>query len=405
MSPRRRADSPPIKVDDLIRLGALVKQGFWSLSQRMRWGILMALAVCLAVGLGVYFRPTPAPAPLVETAGAAADGTGYLFCFWNAENFFDDVEDKRPTQPDKDYDAWFAADGAKVFKQKLKNLTEVLLKMNDGKGPDILALAEVETQRAAELLRDSLNNGLKDPRLHYKNVQYKNPNGGRHIATAIITRLDVAAGQTQLLGRRLRILEAHLTANGHDLVVIASHWTSRVSSKDDKEGTGRDLYAQNIRNRFDALYKLNPKVDFLVCGDFNDEPDDESVVKYLKAIGYIRKVREDGANPYLLNLLADRGTEVLADASKQREPGTHNYRGKWLIFDQIIVSPGLLDNEGWSCDPASARIVNNLTAVKRGRKQGTPDDFGSPHDRDPLEERGYSDHFPVTVRLRVAGAK
>jgi hypothetical protein len=51
------------------------------------------------------------------------------------------------------------------------------------------------------------------------------------------------------------------------------------------------------------------------------------------------------------------------------------------------------------------RIVNNLTAVKRGRKQGTPDDFGSPHDRDPLEERGYSDHFPVTVRLKVAGTK
>jgi endonuclease/exonuclease/phosphatase family metal-dependent hydrolase len=408
-SPRRRAESPPIKVDDLIRMGALVKRRFLSLPQRMRWGILTALGICLVVGLGIYFHPTSTPAPALAPVGgtteAIADGTGFLFCFWNAENFFDDVEDRRPTQPDKDYDAWFAQDGARVFKQKLKNLTEVLLKMNNGYGPDILALAEVENLRAAEKLRDSLNAGLKDPKLHYKNVQLKDPNGGRHIATAVITRLDVVAGKTSLLGRRQRILEVHVTANGHDLVVVASHWTSRVSSRENREGEGRSLYASNIRKRFDALYKVNPKVDFLVCGDFNDEPDDDSVVDHLKATGDINKVRAGGDNPLLLNLLADRRTEVLADPSKQKEPGTHNYRGRWFIFDQIIVSPGLLDNEGWTCDPASVRIVNNLTAITSGRKRGTPDDFGSPHDRDPLEDRGYSDHFPVTVRLKVAGAK
>jgi endonuclease/exonuclease/phosphatase family metal-dependent hydrolase len=401
MSSHRRAGSPPFRASDL---NAAVK-GFLALPPRLRLGILLAGAVCLAVGLAVWFRPSPEPLTGGAGSAAAADGKGYLFCFWNAENFFDDVEDRLPTQPDKDYDAWFARDDARVFKQKLKNLTEVILKMNEGKGPDILALAEVENQRAAEKLRDSLNDGLKDPRLHYKDVLYKNPNGGRHIATAIITRLDVIPSKTQLLGRRQRILEAHLTANGHELVVVASHWTSRVSSKGNKEGEGRDLYARNIRTRFDALYRRDPKVDFLVCGDFNDTPEDESVVEYLKAIGDRKKVREGGDNPFLLNLFADRGVEVLADKSEQKEPGTHNYRRQWLIFDQIVVSPGLLDDEGWSCDPDSARIVNNLTAVTRGRNRGVPDDFGSQHDKISLDERGYSDHFPVTVRLKVAEAK
>jgi endonuclease/exonuclease/phosphatase family metal-dependent hydrolase len=332
---------------------------------------------------------------------------GHLFCFWNAENFFDDVEDKRPFKPDDEYDTWFAKDNAKVFKQKLKNLTEVLLKMNDGKGPDIIALAEVETLRAVEKLHDSLNDHLKDPKLHYKHIVYKDPKGGRNIATAVLTRLDVVDNETRLIGRRQRILEAHVTANGHELVIIASHWTSRVSSKDDKEGEGRDGYAQKIYDRFLALHQKNAKVAFLVCGDFNDDPDDESVVKYLNATSDVKKVKAGGDKPPLLNLMADRGLEIVADKELQtapKGPGTHFYRG-WHIFDQIVISPGLLDKEGWSCDPDSVRIVNNLTAVPKGRSKGRPHDFGSPHEEEPLEERGYSDHFPVTVRLKVQGAK
>ena len=77
--------------------------------------------------------------------------------------------------------------------------------------------------------------------------------------------------------------------------------------------------------------------------------------------------------------------------------GTLWHRGKWNVFDQVVVSPGMLDDRGWSVDPASARIVNDLTADRRGH----PMDFGDERDKVPLEERGYSDHFPVTVQLAV----
>src|SRR5690348_2961361 len=127
-STRRRDSSPPLKTEDLIRAGSALTQGFLALPRRPRWGIVAVLVVCAVVGLAMYFHPAPQPTPEEETTATVADSQGYLFCFWNAENFFDDQEDRRPTQPDKDYDAWFAADGAKVFKQKLKNLTEVLLK-------------------------------------------------------------------------------------------------------------------------------------------------------------------------------------------------------------------------------------------------------------------------------------
>ncbi len=341
--------------------------------------------VCLAVPLWAL---TLALVGCSSTA-APLPGDSFLVCFWNVENFFDDKVDGWSHEPDKAYDAWFANDPA-ALKKKLDNLSDALLKMEPGRGPDIIALAECESERVVELLRDHLNAQIKDKDLHFKNILYKDPKGGRSIATAILTRLDVDRSKTQLHGRRLRILEGHIKVRDHDLVVFASHWTSRVS---DKEGAGRDHYADAIYGAYHAMFKNNPKVDFLVCGDFNDPPDDDSVTKHLHAIGDAERVKSGGADgPLLLDLMAR--DELMG---KKPAKGTHFYRSTWYTFDQICVSPGLLDKEGWSCDPASMKIINDLTADRRGH----PHRFGEKEDKIALSERGYSDHFPVTVRLTV----
>jgi endonuclease/exonuclease/phosphatase family metal-dependent hydrolase len=333
--------------------------------------------VCLLVALALWLAGC-GPAPARPEANSRVQE--FLFCFWNAENLFDDQKEEHPHVPDREYDAWFVRD-AEARKLKYDNLSSALVKMNRGAGPDILALAEVESERSAELLREALNAKLRDDAPPYKTVVYRDPHGGRHIANAVITRLPVVRDKTQLHGKRHRILESHIRVNGHDLTVLASHWTSRVS---DVEGDDRDKYADLCYGAYKAMYLRNPKVDFLVCGDFNDPPDDDSVIKHLHAVGPA-EFRRGGPDPMLLNLFADKvGGKV----------GTHFYRGKWLCFDQICVSPGLLDDEGWSCDPSSARIVDNLTADAKGH----PHRFGNEKDR---ATRGWSDHFPVTVRLRV----
>jgi endonuclease/exonuclease/phosphatase family metal-dependent hydrolase len=314
-------------------------------------------------------------------AARQANDREYLFCFWNAENLFDDRLEDHAHSVDREFDAWFAHDEA-ARRMKYDHLSSALLKLNHGIGPDILALAEVESECSAEILRDALNARLRDFAPPYKAALYRDPHGGRHIANAIITRLPVVADRTQLHGRRLRILEGHIRVNGHDLVVLATHWTSRVS---DSEGEDRDRYGDICYGVFKAMFRSNPGVDFLVCGDFNDPPGEDSVTKHLHAVG-LAEFKRGGSEPLLLNLFADKvGGRV----------GTHYYRGKWLCFDQICVSPGMLDGQGWTCDPSSARIVNDLTADDRGR----PHRFGNEHDR---SIRGWSDHFPVTVKLRVA---
>ncbi|HZV06743.1 MAG TPA: endonuclease/exonuclease/phosphatase family protein [Gemmataceae bacterium] len=345
----------------------------------LRFGLVMVLVV--AAGCNA-----PAP-PTTPTDG------DYLFCFWNTENFFDNKVNGWHNEPDKDFDRWFA-DNRALFEQKIKNLTEVLAALNEGKGPDILALAEVETEStAAEALKESLNKALKPGTPPYRHILMKNPHGGRNIATAIITRLPVVADRTQLHGKRLRILEGHIEVDGRDLAVLATHWTSRVS---DKQGEGRDKYADAIYGRFRAMHRANADVSLLICGDFNDNPDDPSVTTNLHATGDLDRVKANGDPPPLYDLFANLWSE------KKEGIGSHFYRGKAFLFDQIVVSPGMVNGRGgWQCLIDTAAIVKHRFVVPRGRNKGHPLAFGNEKEKVPLAERGVSDHLPVTVRLRV----
>src|SRR5262249_10675560 len=134
-------------------------------------------------------------------------------------------------------------------------------------------------------------------------------------------------------------------------------------------------------------FDKNKGVDLLVCGDFNDTPQSDSVNKWLRATDDRKVVREARGETHLLNLFM--GKDPL-------KFGTHYYDADrtWFIFDQIVVSPGLLDAKGWSCDPDSAQTVRDVPTTANGH----PLRFGN---RREMGQRGASDHCPVTVRLQV----
>jgi endonuclease/exonuclease/phosphatase family metal-dependent hydrolase len=379
----------------------IAKAVFNSLMQRLPMKTLVGLAVVLAAGVVAYFAATklrnPAPQAGTTPASSTEDGTVF-FCWWNVENLFDDKDDKR-NSIDEEYDNPFAKD-EKLRNLKLDRIASTLLAMNDGNGPDVMALCEVENVRSAELLMATMNKKLndagKDKKLEYKNVVMRNLDAGRHIAPAVITRMNVAPQLTRMHGNKLRILESHLYVNGHDLCIIASHWTSQLKQRDGSDGdAGREKYAIAIYEAFRAAAKKNVDCDFLVCGDFNDTPDAEPVAKVLGAIGDRTKVKPTDNEPYLLNLLGGK------DPNKF---GTLFYSGKPLIYDHICVSPGLLDSKGWSVEPDTVQTYTT-GLMRKGATRREPWRFGSPEN--PLKEsdRGYSDHFPVTVRLKVAPAK
>ncbi len=339
------------------------------------------IVILIVIGVRYLLLHVDTNAPNASTTPAAGPGE-YLFCTWNLENFFDDQRDNR-NQIDEEYDRWFA-ENPEILQLKLSHLAEALDKMNGGKGPDILVAEEVESKRAADLLAEAMNKGLPQGTPQYTTVIMKEISAGRHIAPAIISRLPSSHEHEPRILQPQRILVADLVAGGHELTIFATHWTSR---RTDEKGMKRDKYADMVYGRANEIYHRNPKADILVCGDFNDTPDDPAVRENLHADADLEGVRSARELRFL----------DLMSGKNALEFGTIYYGGHLLIYDHICVSPGLLDNEGWSCEVDSIRTASE-GLVKPGSKRHEPWRFGDPKHSG---ERGFSDHFPVIVKMRV----
>jgi endonuclease/exonuclease/phosphatase family metal-dependent hydrolase len=346
--------------------------------------LLPAFAGMILIGFGLWLiiprRSAPAP-PGTRASAQPQPAEGYLFCHWNVENFFDDVDD--PKNHDQDED-WFAQH-PELVRLKVSHLAEALLLQNGGRGPDIVAMVEVESRRAVELLRDALNNQLP-ARWHYSQIAQRPYRLDRRLAPAVLSRVPIHDDQTRLFPNR-RILEVHLEAQGAPLVLYSSHWTSRLRAH--TEGK-RDAYADALYAAVSHLARDDPQVDALLAGDFNDEPTDASVAVDLHATGNVRQVRDSSRGLQLLDLMT---------AFDPAREGTYSYNGHWEILDHIVASPGLLDPTGWLVETGSTRIFNP-PKLRFGRRH-QPWRFGGPDNQNPP---GYSDHFSVNVRLRVQAA-
>jgi endonuclease/exonuclease/phosphatase family metal-dependent hydrolase len=370
---------------------------FWALPTQVKL-VVGALTIVVVVGYLVarpHFNATsPSSSEHPSThnhSGPAVVASGdVMLMFWNVENLFDDRADKR-NSVDHPYDEWFATDAA-TREEKYAHLAEMIVKQNGGKGPDILACVEVESVRAGELLRDAMNAKLAAGSQKYEHLAMKElaANAGRHMSPCVISRLPLDPERTKLLGtHNLRVLETHVVVNGADLYLLASHWTSQLSDDGSHKGTGgRDKYAMTIYAEYERLMAAQPDADFLVCGDFNTTPDSEPVTGELHMTGNRSEVVATRTAPRLLGLLSGKSAD---------EFGTH-YHSKPLIYDQIGVSAGMLDDKGWSCEPGSVAVPT--AGMMRGRHR-EPWRFGNKGGNP--QGRGYSDHFPVTVNLKVAG--
>lgn len=360
---------------------------------------LIVIAALVALGFLIWYASRPAKH---DPSRAGPPGT-YLFCSWNVENFFDDQDD--PKNDDRLED-WFAHNPDK-FRLKADRLADGLLRMNDGRGPDIIALCEVETENSMNALKSALNDrldkaGKGDQK--FEHILFKIDNTGRRFAPAIITRLPVVADRTHKFAKHPngRTLEGHIRVNGYDLAVLSAHWTSRVEPRgggrtDDGEHPNADRrmsYARDCYGRFRAIIEENPDAEVILCGDFNDEFRDASMQTGLRASANPDEVR-NAAEPRPLALFANlpAGSDV---------PGTIYYdrNSTWSTFDHICVSRGLLDEKGWACEPDTAAIFAPPEFRRPRSKVREPFKFGNANTKG---ERGYSDHFPVTVRLKVQG--
>ncbi|MEX2308517.1 MAG: endonuclease/exonuclease/phosphatase family protein [Pirellulales bacterium] len=301
----------------------------------------------------------------------------FYIASWNVENLFDLEDD-----PDVEMDEDFTPEAPKRWtaerlETKLKNLASVISKMNEGRGPDVLGLCEVENRKVVEMLVKRLA-----PLGRKYEIVHKDSPSDRGIDCALVFDANLfALADSQFhfvdAEKTRDIIEARLRRDEADLFVFVNHWPSR-----NNEEWQRIAAATVLRKRLDEILSADAKADIIMVGDFNDEPDNVSVKDHLRALAS----QENLPSGALYNTTA----RIRAGGD-----GTFVWDNKWQLIDQIIISAGLLDEAGyhWKSESSDRLEYPELffqpsfpEAIPRPSKSYSEVDF---------HENGYSDHLAV----------
>jgi hypothetical protein len=341
----------------------------------------------------------------------------YFVGFWNVENLFA-PEGFAGREP------WVAKSMAKelsgwtpeLFSRKIDRLALIVQQMNGGTGPDLLGVCEVENRFTLEALAARLNTQL--PGRSYGIVHADAERERRGIDTAFLydtTRLTAKPGEffshwvMRRTGTRDISQSTFVTAAGNELVAQANHWPSRSAPP----GAGSQYSAgfratagETLGYWHERIREVKgPEVALVSMGDFNDDPFDLSIK--LHALAQREKGDVERAQTAkLFNLAWSYLSQAAVDhRGKARTiDGTLYFGGDGNVFDQILVSRGLLAGPNpLKVRLGSARIELFAEMVSHRVGEG-PIRFGLPKGdaATNINPDGFSDHFPVSVLIDEA---
>jgi predicted extracellular nuclease len=313
---------------------------------------------------------------LLESTGASFAAEFYI-AFWNVENLFDLEDD-----PGVEFDEEFTPESPKRWtaerlERKLNNLASVIRKMNDGRGPDAFGLCEVENRKVVELLVKQ----LAPTGRNYQIVHQDSPSD-RGIDCALVydaANFTLADSKFHFVDaeKTRDIIEANLRHDGADLYVFVNHWPSRNNDE-----WQRVKAATVLRHRLDEILAANPNADFLLIGDFNDEPANISLKEHLRAAA-----ARDGLPA---GSLYDTTAPIRAE-----NKGTYVWDDQWQLIDHVIVSPGLLDQNGFQWKAGSSQRLEYPELFFQPRRPGAIARPNRSYSDNEFHASGYSDHLPV----------
>lgn len=310
--------------------------------------------------------------------------------FYNVENLFDTINQENVN------DEEFTPLGAnkwngEKYRIKIRNLAEVISQIGDEMvkgGPIIMGLCEIENR---SVLEDLINEPLLKP-MDYGIVHYDSWER-RGVDVALIyqkAHFKVTNSYTVRLHNQkdtnFRTRDQLVVSglfDGEPMHFIINHWPSRRGGEKRSEHL-RVKAAMLCRSIADSIMAKDPNAKIVIMGDLNDDPNNKSVLKYLKAKKTIEETMPGDLYNPMYKLYVKDGIGSLA------------FRDSWNLFDQIIVSQPLVLKDLSSYRLLKARVFNKpFLQQKEGSFAGYPwrtyvgTSFSG----------GYSDHFPTYIFL------
>jgi len=329
------------------------------------------------------------------SAASGVGGPRVSILAYNVKELFDAKDDGT------EYEEYSVARGRwdeSRYKARLALVAEAVLASRPSSsppGPDVLCLEEAE---GAAVLEDLRSGPLAKARYRYSAVA--DAEGGP-FANCVLSRLPIvsASGHSATLGETKAgrdVLEVELDSGGSRLVVLVCHWKSKVGGAEATEEARREAAAL-VRGRVAARLAADPGAAIVVCGDFNESPDE------LRRAGYAYPtalVRLEDADRF-----PDRGSRLLVapslDSAKidgevalyspwaDSDGYSYSHDGVRERIDGFLLSPGL---RGPGLKYASFSAVTAPFLI---------DAAGAPIAWNSSTRSGYSDHLPIALELTV----
>ncbi len=300
-----------------------------------------------------------------------------IVAFYNLENFFDTLDD--PVKDDNDFLPGSSKDWSEQrYLEKLENVTLSISSIEQGRVPAIIGVAEIENKT---VLTDLIYQPVF--KRAYDFVHYDSPDRrgidvallyDRNIFTVLSHEKIKVVLETNENFKTRDILYVKGALEGDDIVhFFVNHWPSR------REGTRKTMpkriaAAQCLSNKTLNILRSDPMAKIVIMGDFNDLPVSKSISSYLKGEFY-----------------------NLARIPFNKKLGTTFAKGRWLMFDQILISRGMMKAQGYQIRSPRLTIHFDKKLLFYDKKRAIYRPNRSYSGK--KYHGGFSDHLPVYVSM------
>lgn len=323
--------------------------------------------------------------------------------------------------------------GPKHLRTKLDALVDLLRNTEIPKGPDVMLFQELERDQTpshppegydalleryretsvSAMLGDGFDDEVADLPAAFLLLKHLHdhgfgpyrvalaassapPEGAPPHVNAVFTKFPILYQKVHPTKEAREVQELGISVEGAPFIVFNNHWKSGASRPETE--SIRLANAKVLRGALDAVLRQNDSADVLVAGDFNT---------FYNASAALRR-SWDWRGPFALDLLGSTGDEravALGQTSALYNlwfelPAHHRrsdaYRGSWGTLMQMLLTPGLYDQDGVAYRDGSFRVLAIPGLTIAGP-------WGLPRRWTFLGESGggLSDHLPLLATFSI----
>ncbi len=307
-----------------------------------------------------------------------------LFAFYNVENLFlpDPPSNHRLDPTNSGLRNW----DERKYRDKLFKISHVfqLMKEETGILPCMIGLSEISGRKVLEDLVEMSPFNSQYGIVHYNSMDERKVDVALLYdkskieiidSEAITFFFEIADNNPENYDTTRDVLFSKVKYKEEIINVFVAHLPSKREK--DINQPKRNYILNEIRNRIIQIVNVE-KENVILCGDFNENPDDE----------------------YLVKILFDDMHQKVLQNPFQELYSTKNYSAyhykSGLLFDQILLSQSFFDNDKHLSfydarifKPEKLRSRNKMFSERPFRTYAGTRYLG-----------GYSDHFPAYVVLK-----